>query len=65
MMRSRQHRPKGGNDPAFGCHALSDALVVPALWVQSVEHSRIKTRSVRDAELIGIRNAKDQKRRSP
>jgi hypothetical protein len=31
-MRSRQNRPKGGNDPAFGCRALSDALVVPALW---------------------------------
>jgi hypothetical protein len=38
MMRSRHNRQKGGNDPAFGCRALSDALVVPALWVQSVEH---------------------------
>ena len=33
-MQSRTIRPKGGNDPAFGCRALSDALVVPALWVQ-------------------------------
>lgn len=31
MMRSRHNRQKGGNDPAFGCRALSDALVVPAL----------------------------------
>ena len=35
-MQSRKIRPTGGNDPAFGCRALSDALVVPALWVQSV-----------------------------
>jgi hypothetical protein len=51
---------KGGNDPAFGCRASEDALVVPALWLQQVEHSRIKTRSVRDAELIGIRNTTDR-----
>jgi hypothetical protein len=34
-MQSRTIRPKGGNDPAFGCRASWDALVVPALWVQS------------------------------
>jgi hypothetical protein len=24
---------KGGNDPALGCRASVDALVVPALWL--------------------------------
>jgi hypothetical protein len=27
------NRPKGGNDPALGCRASADALVVPALWL--------------------------------
>ena len=54
------NRPKGGNDPAFGCRASSDALVVPALWLQRVEHSRIETRSVRYPELIGIRYAQSR-----
>ena len=33
MMRSRPNRQKGGNDPAFGCRASANALVVPALWL--------------------------------
>ena len=56
-MQSRQIRPKGGNDAALGCRAPTDALVVPALWLSKVEHSRIKTRSARYPELIGIRYA--------
>ena len=32
MKRSRTKLAKGGNDPAFGCRASADALVVPALW---------------------------------
>jgi hypothetical protein len=55
-MQSRKIRPKGGNDPAFGCRAPRAALVVPALWLQRLEHSRIETRSVRYPELIGIRH---------
>lgn len=47
-MRSREHRQKGGNDPAFGCRASPDALVVPALWVQSLEQNKIRTRSKPD-----------------
>jgi hypothetical protein len=30
-MWSRKIPEKGGNDPACGCHASADALVVPAL----------------------------------
>ena len=56
-MQSRKLRPNGGNDRAFGCRASVDALVVPALWLLRVEHSRIETRSVRYPELIGIRYA--------
>jgi hypothetical protein len=58
MMRSRTIRPKGGNDPAFSCRASGDALVVPALWLWRVQHSRIETRSVRYPELVGIRYAR-------
>lgn len=39
-MQSRKIRPKGGNDPAFGCRASADALVVPALWLRRVEHGQ-------------------------
>ena len=56
-MWSRKIPAKGGNDPAFGCRASVDALVVPALWLYRMEHGRIETRSVRYPELIGIRYA--------
>jgi hypothetical protein len=59
-MQSRKIRPKGGNDPALGCRASADALVVPALWPQRVERSRIETRSVRYPELIEFRYAQGQ-----
>jgi hypothetical protein len=32
---------KGGNDPAFVYRASADALVVPALWLGSLEQNRI------------------------
>ena len=43
-MQSRDIQSKGGNDPAFGCRASGDALVVPALSLRKVEHRKIETR---------------------
>ena len=60
MMQSKKIRPKGGNDPSLGCRAPWAALVVPALWLHRLEHSRIETKSVRYPELIGIRYAQGQ-----
>jgi hypothetical protein len=37
VKRSSKKIAKGGNDPAFGCRASADTLVVPALWLQRVE----------------------------
>ncbi len=43
---------KGGNDPASGCRASADALVVPALCLESAEQNQIILRSVWHLELI-------------
>jgi hypothetical protein len=52
MMSSRKNSAKGGNDPAFGCHASVDALVVPALCLDGAKQNQINRESIRYLEPI-------------